>query len=151
MQLDTSLYGPFYYAIYPLIIVILLIIITIIVFLCFNLKKKSKKNAIPIVVIPKDIYSIKQKYLMELDHLSKNNTISKRKVFNILSNIMRRFVLEVTNIDVLKYSLEEIKVLNIPSLTSLVAEYYEPEFSEKSNGDPIASINRTKEVIQKWK
>ncbi len=150
MQLNTNLNGPFYYAIYPLIIVILLIIITIIVFLCLNIKIKKKEK--PVIVVPKDINSIKQKYITELDNLSKNlHTFSKRQVYNILSNIMRKFILEVTNIDVLKYSLSEIRALKIDSLTALVTEYYEPEFSKESDANPITSINNTKEVISKWK
>lgn len=150
MQLDISLNGPFNYSIYPLIIVLILIIITIIVFLCFNIKSKKKEK--PVVVIAKDINSIKNKYLKELDELSNNvNVLSKRKVYNILSLIIRRFVLEATNVDVLKYSLNEIRLLKVDSLTLLVSEYYEPEFSKESNADPLSSINKTKEVISKWK
>ena len=144
MQLNTNLNGPFYYEIYPLIVVILLIIITIIVFLCLNVKIKKKEKKIPVIVTPKDINSIKQKYISELDNLNKNiHTFSKRQVYNILSNLMRNFILEVTSIDVLKYSLNEIKKLNMNSLTELVSEYYEPEFSKESNANPIASINKT--------
>ena len=150
MQSDISLNGPFSYNILPLIIVLILIIITIIVFLCFNIKSKKKEK--PVVVIAKDINSIKNKYLKELDELSNNvNVLSKRKVYNILSLIIRRFVLEATNVDVLKYSLNEIRLLKVDSLTLLVSEYYEPEFSKESNADPLSSINKTKEVISKWK
>ena len=150
MQLNINLNDPFYYAIYPLIIVILLFIITIIVLLCFNIKcKKRDKQTI---TITKDINSIKEKYLKELDNLSNNiNSLSKRKIYNKLSIIIRKFILEITNIDVLKYSLNEIKNININSLTELVTEYYEPEFSKESNANPITSINKTKEVISKWK
>ena len=112
MQLDTNLNGPFSYAIYPLIIVILLIIITIIVFLCLNIKIKKKVKTVPVVVIPKDPNSIKKKYLKELDDLiNKMDSLPKRKVYNNLSIIIRSFVLEITSIDVLKYSLNEIKAL----------------------------------------
>ena len=150
MQSDISLNGPFSYNILPLIIVLILIIITIIVFLCFNIKSKKKEK--PVVVIAKDINSIMNKYLKELDELSNNvNVLSKRKVYNILSLIIRRFVLEATNVDVLKYSLNEIRLLKVDSLTLLVSEYYEPEFSKESNADPLSSINKTKEVISKWK
>ena len=151
MQLNTNLNGPFYYAIYPLIIVIILIIITIIVFLCLNVRIKKKEKKLPVIVTPKDINSIKKKYLKELDDLSNNNSLSKRKIYNNLSIIIRKFVLEVTNIDVLKYRLNEIKILNMNSLTELVSEYYEPEFSKESDTNPITSINKTKEVIDKWK
>ena len=150
MQLDISLNGPFSYNILPLIIVLILLIITIIVFLCLNIRFEKKEK--PIVVIAKDINSIKKKYLEELDGLSGNiNVLSKKKVYNILSLVIRRFVLEATNVDVLKYSLSEIRELNIEPLTLLVSEYYEPEFNKESDADPITSINKTKEVISKWK
>ena len=150
MQLDISLNGPFSYNVLPLIIVLILLIITIIVFLCFNIRFEKKEK--PIVVIAKDINSIKKKYLEELDGLSGNiNVLSKKKVYNILSLVIRRFVLEATNVDVLKYSLSEIRELNIEPLTLLVSEYYEPEFNKESDADPITSINKTKEVISKWK
>lgn len=150
MLLDISLNGPFSYSVLPLIIVLILFVITMIVFLCFNIRFEKKEK--PIVVIAKDINSIKKKYLEELDGLSGNiNVLSKKKVYNILSLIIRRFVLEATNVDVLKYSLSEIRELNIEPLTLLVSEYYEPEFNKESDADPITSINKTKEVISKWK
>ena len=152
MQSDISLNEPFYYANYPLVIVILLIIITIIILLCLNINKEKKPKDKPIVAVKKDINSIKNKYLKELDDLSRNiHIFSKRKIYNILSQTIRSFVLETTNVDVLKYSLNEIKTLNIDSLTELVEEYYEPEFNKESNANPITSINKTKEVIKKWK
>lgn len=150
MLLDISLNGPFSYSVLPLIIVLILFVITMIVFLCFNIRFEKKEK--PIVVIAKDINSIKKKYLEELDGLSGNiNVLSKKKVYNILSLVIRRFVLEATNVDVLKYSLSEIRELNIEPLTLLVSEYYEPEFNKESDADPITSINKTKEVISKWK
>ena len=150
MQSDISLNGPFNYSNYPLIIVIILIIITIIILMCQNTNKKEKEK--PIIVVAKDINSIKRKYLNELDNLNKNiHILSKREIYNILSLTIRNFVLESTNIDVLKYSLKEIKQLNMNSLTELVEEYYEPQFSKESNANPTNSINKTKEVINKWK
>ena len=152
MQLNTNIYGPFYYAVYPLIIVFLLIVITIIVFLCLNIKRQKIDKSTSIVFIPKDINSIKNKYLNELDRLANNvNNLSKRKIYNKLSILIRKFTLEMTNIDVLKYTLNEIKTLKIDSLTELVTEYYEPEFSKESDANPIKSINKTKEIINKWK
>ena len=153
MQLENSyLNGPFNYNIYPLIIVLILLIITIVVFIYFNIHIKNKKDTKPVIVPAKDINTIKNKYLKELNDLASSiDSLKLRKVYNRLSIIIRSFVYEATNIDVLKYSLNEIKELHIDSLTLLVTEYYEPEFSKESNSDATLSINKAKEVIDKWK
>lgn len=151
MQLDVSLNEPFTYSYLPLIISFLLLVVFIVVFICFNIKKKQKTNIIKEVVIPKNINDIKNKYLKELDLLANDTTLTKRKVYNKLSVLIRSFVLEATNIDVLKYSLSEIKTLKMDELTKLVTEYYEPEFSKESNADSIISIKNTREVIEQWK
>lgn len=153
MQLDVNLNEPFTYSYLPLIISFILLVVFIVVFILFNIKPKKKK-VVEIkqeIVIPKNIYDIKNKYLKQLDELIKDTSLSKRKIYNKLSVIIRSFVLEATNIDVLKYTLSEIKTLNMDELTKLVTEYYEPEFSKESDADSNASIGKTREVIEKWK
>ncbi|MBR3117335.1 MAG: hypothetical protein IKF36_05660 [Bacilli bacterium] len=151
MQLDISLNEPFTYSYLPLIISFILLVVFVVIFLCFNIKRKKKVSIIKEVIIPKNINDIKNKYLKELDELLNDKSLSKRKIYNKLSVIIRSFVLEATNIDVLKYSLAEIKTLKMDELTNLVEDYYEPEFSKESNADSIASIKNTREVIEKWK
>ena len=51
----------------------------------------------------------------------------------------------------MKYTLNDIKKIKMDNLTKLVEEYYEPEFSKEGNGDIISSIDKTREVIVKWK
>ena len=48
------------------------------------------------------------------------------------------------------YSLSEIRTLNMPALTQLVAEYYEPEFAEYSMANIKQSIFKTRRVIETW-
>ena len=151
MQLDISLNEPFTYSYLPLIISFILLVVFVVIFLCFNIKRKKKVSIIKEVIIPKNINDIKNKYLKELDELLNDKSLSKRKIYNKLSVIIISFVIEATNIDVLKYSLAEIKTLKMDELTNLVEDYYEPEFSKESNADSIASIKNTREVIEKWK
>ena len=47
--------------------------------------------------------------------------------------------------------LKKIIGMNIESARELMKEYYIPEFSTISKGDINSSINKTKEVINKWR
>lgn len=153
MQLDVKLQEPFSYNFIGLILLILLIVSFFIFIIVKIVKKNANKPKIQIV-IPKNIPSIKNKYLKQIDELEKNvknNQINDRKAYNELSSIIRKFINESVGIDVMKYSLNEIKTLKISSLTSLVEEYYEPEFSYEGEGDILSSIEKTKGVIETWK
>ena len=61
------------------------------------------------------------------------------------------FVFEVTGIKVQHYTLTEIRRVNIPQLTNLVREYYEPEFARETRADVRASIFRTRSLIESWR
>lgn len=151
MQIQTNLNEMFSYSFYHIIITLLILIIIFII--RKNIAKKDLKQNI---IIPnnKNIISIKQKYLIKLNNLLNDfnqNKISNRKSYQILSNIIRNFVFETTNIKVQNYTLKEIKLLNMPILYELVSEYYTPEFSINSKGDFKSSLEKTRMVIEKWK
>ena len=56
---------------------------------------------------------IKNQYLKELEELANSiSNLTKRKVYNKLSLIIRSFVLEATNIDVLKNTMNQSSVRN---------------------------------------
>ena len=125
------------------------IIIGIIVYLFLTRQKKEK----PIVIIKpekKDLLAIKNNYLEQLDKLNKNDKLSIRKSYQTLSVIIRNFIYEVTQIKVPYYSLEEIRQTNIPELTQLVEEYYHPEFAKDAERTIESSIQKTREVIERW-
>jgi type IV secretory pathway VirB6-like protein len=150
MQVLTELKSMFSYSIVPIIVLLVLIIIIIIILKLIN-KIELKKQ----VVIPnhKELIDIKQRYLLriqELENNLNNNSISSRKAYQSLSNLIRTFIYEATNIKVQNYTLKEINTLNMPILSDLVTEYYDPEFSVISKGNIISSINKTKGVIEKW-
>jgi hypothetical protein len=120
-------------------------------------KKEVRVKEDSLKVIPerniKNIPIIKGKYLEQLDSIEykyTNNMIDLRKAYQLISESIRMFVFEITDITTQNYSLKEIKKLNIPNLYELIEEYYEPEFASKSVGDFETSINKARRVIKEW-
>lgn len=159
MQTTINLQEPFTYSIIPLVIIIVCIIIATIYLL--NLKNAKKEIEIKredVKKIPekniKNIPVIKNKYLQQLKDIEDkytNNKIELRKAYQLISEAIRLFVFEVTDITTQNYSLAEIKKINIPELYNLIEEYYEPEFASKTMGDFSSSINKARRVINEWK
>lgn len=150
MQIQTELKPMFSYSFIPILIIIIAII-SIIIIPKLTKKKERKKQ----IVIPnhKDLMEIKKRYLFKIQELENNfnnKKITNRKAYQELSNIIRNFIFEATNIKVQNYTLKEIEKINMPILYELVSEYYDPEFSIISVGNIISSINKTKTVIEKW-
>lgn len=157
MQTSINLQGPFTYSIIALIIAIILTILGTCYLIYLKKVKKEGKQVNEVKVIPekniKDIPAIKGKYLGQLDSIEykyQNQMIELRKAYQQISEIIRMFVFEVTDITTQNYSLAEIKKLNIPNLYELIEEYYEPEFASKTVGDFIASINKARRVVNEW-
>lgn len=158
MQTTINLQQPFTYSIIPLIIAIIVIIaMTCYLIYLYKQKVKIKKEVVEMKIIPekniKNIPVIKNKYLKQLDSIEykyTNNTIELRKAYQMISESIRMFVFEITDITTQNYSLSEIRKLNIPNLYKLIEEYYEPEFASKSVGDFSASINKARRVINEW-
>ena len=159
MQTTINLQEPFTYSLIPLIITIVFIIGLTIYLIC---SKKTKNEDIVkkdnVKTIPernkKDIPVIKNKYIQQLDEIEdryNKKKIELRKAYQLISESIRLFVFEVTNITTQNYSLAEIKKLNIPELYELIEEYYEPEFASKTVGDFVSSINKARRVINEWK
>ena len=97
---------------------------------------------------------LKKKYIGELACIEmdlRNQNITVRQAYQKMSLCIRLFVFDVTGIKVQKYSLSEIRRVNIPQLTQLVREYYEPEFALESRMDVMSSLGRTRGVIESWR
>ena len=158
MQTSINLQDPFTYSIIPLIIVIGLAVLETWYFIYSKkTKEKAKVKENEVKVIPerniKNIPVIKGKYLNQLDSIEykyANQMIELRTAYQLISEAIRLFVFEITDITTQNYSLTEIKKLNIPSLYELIEEYYEPEFASKSIGDFSSSINKARRVIKEW-
>ena len=153
MQSDVKFQEPFSYS--PLgIICLVLLVVILITFIIIKLVLNKDKKIANIKYNQINIEQIKHVHLSKIDHLKdefENHKISERRAYNELSSIIRNFAYETTNIDVRKYSLNDIRKLKMNCLTNLVEEYYKPEFSKEGTGDIISSIEKTKGVIIKWK
>lgn len=150
MQIQTELKPMFSYSFIPILIIIIAII-SIIIIPKLTKKKEIKKQIV--IANHKDLMEIKKIYLFKIQELENdfnNKKITNRKAYQELSNIIRNFIFEATNIKVQNYTLKEIEKINMPILYELVSEYYDPEFSIISVGNIISSINKTKTVIEKW-
>ena len=154
MQTSVSLQEPYSFSIVPIIV---LVIITAVLLFVLLFLKKNKEEQPEVKAIPqrniKNIPAIKNKHLRELEDIEyqyKSNKLELRKAYQMISENVRLFVFEVTDITTQNYSLMEIKKLNIPNLYETIAEYYEPEFSKKPSGDFINSVNKAKDIIQKF-
>ncbi len=153
INLTTELRELFHYSIFPIIFLFLVLIILIIVLLF--LTRKEEKESIPIVITPnyKDRNQIKKLYLNQLNELLNsinNHSLTNRKAYQELSKIIRKFIYEMTSIQVQNYTLTDIEKINMPILSELVREYYDPEFSKISGGNIIHSIEKTRKVIESW-
>ena len=158
MQTSINLQEPFAYSIIPLLITMCLTLIET-YYLIYSKKKKEKNRVdeVKVKAIPerniKNIPVIKEKYLNQLNTIEyryTHNMIELRKAYQMISESIRLFVFEITDITTQNYSLAEIKKLNMPILYELIKEYYEPEFASKSVGDFEASINKARRVINEW-
>lgn len=158
MRTTVSLQEPFTYSLIPLVIFIT-IIIGLTIYLIFSKKKSdNNKENEEVKKIPdkniKDIPAIKNKHIQKLDEIENefnNQKITLRKAYQLISETVRVFVFEVTDITTQNYSLREIKKLNMPNLYDLIKEYYEPEFASKTVGDLEISINKARRIIKEWK
>ncbi len=155
MQTSINLQEPFTYSIIPLVFLVIIIMI-LIYFLLKNRKIVTVEKEI-VKEIPekniKNIPVIKNKYLKQLDKINKEfkeNLITLREAYQSISEVIRLFVFEVTDITTQNYTLTEIKKLDLPVIYELIEEYYEPEFASKSIGDFDASINKTRRIINEW-
>ena len=157
MQTSINLQGLYEYSTMP-IIIILGIVILLTIYLVYIQKKKTKdilkiEEKPKIMLVEKNIPEIKNKYLKQIDIIEKqykNNELELRKAYQKISEKIRLFVFEVTDIKTQNYSLYEIRQLNMPNLYELIKEYYKPEFSSKSEGDFIDSINKARRIINEW-
>ena len=153
MQSDVKFQEPFSYNYLGVIFLVLLVVALLTYFIVKLIMNRPKKIE-NVFFKPQNIEEIKNKYLSKIDNLTNefnNQKISERRAYNELSSLIRTFTFETTNIDVRKYTLNDIKTLKMNNLTKLVEEYYEPEFSKEGKGDFLSSVEKTKGVIVKWK
>lgn len=157
METTVELRGPFSYPLWPVIVlgIILGVIVTyFFVLLLLRLSKKASEKPKKVnKTTYKNVSFIKNKYMSEINKIESlliANKIDIRTAYINLSEIIRGFVYEMTDIDVRCYTLQDIRCANMPLLDQLITEYYYPEFAELSVADAQASIFRTRRVIEIW-
>ena len=154
MNVSYELQEPFTYSwdLARILIVILVVLIISFVLIMFAptlynkfFSKLFRKTKVP---------SLKTRYIKKLEkllYLVNTNSINSKTAYTRLSLYIREFIKKATGINVLSSSKEEIRSLDMPELSELMEEYYPPEFSKNQNGNIIGSIERSIEVIKRWK
>lgn len=157
METTVQLQEPFSYSVIPMVVIGLLllayVIYRIVEFLLTRQKKQKEEIAAKPVEKVVDLVALRQEYLdkvVRLEMKYKAEEIETRDAYSELSSIFRNFVYEATGVEAPKYTLHDIQGLNMPVLYNLVDNYYEPEFSEKSDRNMLESIDMTKRAIQLW-
>ena len=157
MQTSISLQDMYQYKIF--IAFVLIFIVLYITYYLITHKANDYKKIVnnEVKEIPekniKNLKIIKGKYISQLESIEykyKNQMIELRKAYQLISETIRMFVFEITDITTQNYSLLEIKKLNIPVLYDLIEEFYEPEFASKPSGDFENSLIKARSVINKW-
>jgi hypothetical protein len=159
MPTTVDLQKMFKFSPWPLTIVALalavftLILIAMFVFSGVRNKKAGRKNTIKSLLwTPTDLEKLRQEYLAKLMQIEFDFDSDKqiRSAYERMSVLIREFTYKATGVEVLKYSLSEIKGTGLSNLADLIEEYYEPEFDKISEGDVKASIEKTRKVISEW-
>lgn len=135
------------------LVVFTLILIALFVFSGIKNKRAGRKNTIKALLwTPTNLDKLRQEYLAKLMQIELDFDTDKqiRSAYERMSVLIREFTYKATGIEVLKYSLSEIKGTGLDALADLIEEYYEPEFDKISEGDVKASIERTRKVITEW-
>lgn len=158
MQTSIDLQGLFSYSLWPLLITLFIFLMMTLWLVWKKVKSSIKPKKKEVVqVIPnkniKNIPAIKKKYIDRLNSIEnkyRSEKINLRKAYQQISENVRFFVFEVTDISTQNFSLAEIKKAGIPGLYELIEEYYEPEFAKKSVGDFDDAINKARRIVNEW-
>ncbi len=155
MNTKVQLQDMFSYSKLPIVIIGCLVVLYIVVRIAIVYIRKMIKNRARNARRPKvvNIPKAKEKYLKKLDVLRnkfENGEVDIRGAYQRMSVIIRDYIYAVTGRSVISFTLEDVKKAGMPALQALMEEYYNPEFAKHSEGDVIASIEKTKRAIETW-
>lgn len=158
MNTTVKLQEPFSYALWPVIGIGIVVfgyfiyLVTTKIVKVVKRRNESRKQQ-PQIKKTTDLATVKCRYKKELENIEaelNQGQITVRVAYQKMSACIRHFVYEVTGIKVHKYTLSEIQSLNMPMLSELIQEYYPSEFEKDSVGDFTTSVEKTKEVMERW-
>ena len=155
MQVTVELQENFSYI--PILLFAAVVVAGIVFFVLWAMKEKTQKEAEQTKTLPHALHrpdsGIKDTYDRKLAELEKQyamQKISKRRAYQKLSLLLRRFVFEMTGIKVQNYTLQEIRALNQTQLTALIGECYVPEFAPGEEGELAETIVKARKVLREW-
>ena len=146
----VTLQAPYDFSVIWKIVCALLIAAAVVLFIIPLIPKKKLSVKTP---DGPSLEKIRKRSLSDLSALKKlldSGQIDNREAYQRLSGIVRSFVYGATGIRVTTCTYEEIRSLNMPNLTALVHDYYEPEFAYDSAGEFERSHRVTTDLIRRW-
>ena len=161
MQTSVDLQDPFSYSTLPIVILVSVIIASLIalaaVILIRNklktpVKEKKKPEPVPVFRL-KGKEAAQREYLEKIAGVERQyqaGEIDARTAHQELSAIVRLFVHDLTGINAQNFSLNELKAHNVYQISSLIEEFYAPEFAERAEKETMTSIAEAREVIMTW-
>ena len=153
MKFDVELASPFHYAsAYAIIASLLLAVCVGGLIWVFWRRKEKNETKLETKPAKMDLNLVKRQYLMRLNELvGRMSKMDSRECYKELSFLMRSFVFDATGVKVTKFVLHEINRNEFPELYDMIAEFYEPEFSQDERGDLTLAIDKVRRGIESWK
>ena len=155
MQVTVELQDNYSYA--PIFLLVAIILVGIALLILWAMRQRSEKKVPvtgPVQTAPRrPAPGTKEKYdrmLAELVQKFTAQQISERQAYQKLSKTVRQFVFEMTGIKVQNYTLQEIRAVNMPQLTALIEECYDPEFASDNQSEFMETVNKARKVIREW-
>ena len=160
MNSQVNPYGPIMYSGLPIVITLLLVLvlgIITIVLLVRGKKDDTDRTGSPMLrqhwITESDKGRVRTLYLGKLSDLEnrlRSGEIKFRPAYQELSVTIRDFVKDISGIDLTQSTLSELKLKNVPVVSSLIETYYEPEFAVETDDDVFKAINDARMVIGRW-
>ena len=158
MKSSVGLQENFTNPVWPIITLAIVLLIIVCIFLAIKIiehisagKKKVEAKKPENLPVEKDYIQIKFLYLGYMEGLEKDykaGTISERECFQQLSSLVRGFVSDMTQRDVTKSTLMEIRIMGYKKLEALISMYYETEFAEYCQSTVDEAIEKTRQYIK---
>ena len=160
MESQVNPYGPILYSGLPIIITLLLVLILGVIVLVLFVRGR-KEDADPSAsqmprrfwMTESDKGRVRALYLGKLSELEsrlRSGEIEFRPAYQELSVTIRDFVKDISGIDLTKSTLSELRLKNVPVVSSLIETYYEPEFAVETDDDVYKAICDARMVIERW-
>ena len=144
MKYSIDLQSPFAFSPYWYALGIALIVLALLLRFGFNRLFAVKMDS------PFRIDKLRRDCLRQVDKIENayaKKEIDSRSVHQQMSQVVRRFVHDVTGLETETMVLEDLRTLGRPELTELIREYYEPMFARASFVNAGTSLMHGKSLV----